>query len=112
MKLIEWFLDMIITCDENWLWQFDPKTKQQSSQWTERVGDLIGKELREIYVPINREYCYVKLYVSERVTVNSQYYVTLSNLLMLITRDINYLHLDLFITTKNELLCANTIIIR
>lgn len=27
------FLDRIITCDETWLWTFDPESKQQSSVW-------------------------------------------------------------------------------
>ena len=32
------FLDMVTMCDENTLWQFESKTKQQSSQWTEIRG--------------------------------------------------------------------------
>ena len=34
------FLDKIKMCDENRLWQYNPKTKQQSSQWTGDIPSL------------------------------------------------------------------------
>ena len=33
------FLDRIITCDETWLWLFDPETKHQFMQWTDRESE-------------------------------------------------------------------------
>ena len=37
------FLDRIITCDETWLWLFDPETKQQSMLWTDRESETPKK---------------------------------------------------------------------
>ena len=37
------FLDRIITCEETWLWLFDPETKQQSPQWTDRASETPKK---------------------------------------------------------------------
>ena len=49
------FLKRIITCDETWLWLFDPKTKQQSSQWRETSSPpptkaRVSKSGRQIHV--------------------------------------------------------------
>ena len=38
------FLDRIITCDETWLYMFDPETKNQLSQWNTTNQGTHGEE--------------------------------------------------------------------
>ena len=75
------FLDRIITCDETWLWLFDPETKQQSTQWTDkesetpkkaRVAKSGGKFMFIMFA--DRQGMLLSHAVPQRVTVNSQYY--------------------------------------
>lgn len=75
------FLDRIITCDETWLWLFDPETKQQSSQWTDisapspakaRVTKCGGKYMFIMFA--DRQGMLLCHAVPQKSTVNSDYY--------------------------------------
>ena len=39
-------LDALMTCDENWIYCYDPETKRQSSQW-KHAGSLRPKKARQ-----------------------------------------------------------------
>lgn len=81
------FLKRIITCDETWLWLFDPETKQQSSQWREtssppptkaRVSKSGGKYMFVMFA--DREGMLLCHAVPPTATVNSDYYSKVNNL--------------------------------
>ncbi|XP_052771046.1 protein GVQW3-like [Mya arenaria] len=56
------FLEKIVTCDETWLFYYDPKTKQQSSQWKTtgspplkkaRSSNSIGKHMFIVFFDVH-----------------------------------------------------------
>ena len=45
-------LDALVTCDESWIYCYDPETKRQSSQW-KHAGSPRPKKARETNPPTN-----------------------------------------------------------
>ena len=79
------FLDRIITCDETWLYYYDPETKQQSSVWTvkgtappkkARVCKSAGKHMCIMFM--DRSGILLTHFVPDGQTVNSAYYSKVS----------------------------------
>jgi hypothetical protein len=40
------FLSLFVTMDENWLYHYDPETKQQSVEWQRHSGSLRPKKIQ------------------------------------------------------------------
>ena len=79
------FLERIITCDETWLYYYDPETKQQSSVWTvkgtappkkARVCKSAGKHMCIMFM--DRKGILLTHFVPAGETVNSAYYSKVS----------------------------------
>ena len=75
-------LDALVTCNESWIYCYDPKTKRQSSQW-KHAGSPRLKKARQsksthklLMIPFfdNTGMIYMH-WVSTRQTVNKEYYV-------------------------------------
>ena len=76
-------IDALVTCDESWIYCYDPETKRQSSQW-KHVGSLFGKKARQsksthklLMIPFffySTGMIYMH-WVQTRQTVNKEYYV-------------------------------------
>ena len=46
VELINSVLDALVTCDESWIYYYDPETKRQSSQW-KHAGSRRPKKARQ-----------------------------------------------------------------
>lgn len=75
------FLERIITCDETWLYYYDPETKQQSSVWAvkgtapptkARVSKSGGKHMCIMFM--DRDGILLSHFVPHGQTVNAAYY--------------------------------------
>ena len=75
-------LDALVTCDESWIYCYDPETKRQSSQW-KHAGSPRPKKARQSksthkYLMIPFSDCTGMIYmhwVPTEPTVNEEYYV-------------------------------------
>ena len=75
-------LDALVTCDESWIYCFDPETKRQSSQW-KHTGSSRPKKARQsksmhklLMIPFFDSPGMIYMHwVSTEQTVNKEYYV-------------------------------------
>ena len=72
-------LDALVTCDESWIYCYDPETKRQSSQW-KHAGSLRPKAARQSkstqIIPFFDCTCMIYMHwVPNGQTVNKEYYV-------------------------------------
>ncbi len=79
------FLNRVITCDETWVYHFDPTTKQESSGYR-RKGDFTRKKVRQqksvgkvmLIAFFDRKgmiYQHIVPHTIPKTTVNSEYYI-------------------------------------
>ena len=75
-------LDALVTCDESWIYCYDPETKRQSSQW-KHAGSPRPKKTRQskstqkltmILFFDSMDIIYIN-WVSTGITVNKEYYI-------------------------------------
>jgi hypothetical protein len=78
------FLNSVVTCDETWLFQYDPETKQQSMQWKTthsprpkkaRMSKSKIKTMLVVFFDIQG--IIMTQYVPPGQTVNQMYYIEL-----------------------------------
>ena len=75
-------LDALVTCDESWIYFYDPETKRQSSQW-KHAGSSRPKKARQsksthklLMIPFFDSTGMIHMHwVPSRQTVNKEYYV-------------------------------------
>ena len=75
-------LDALVTCDESWIYCYDPKSKRQSFQW-KHAGSPIPKKARQsksthklLMIPFFDSIGMIYLHwVPTGQTVNEEYYV-------------------------------------
>ena len=70
-------LDALVTCDESWIYCYDPETKRQSSQW-KHAGSPRPKKARQKLMMIlffdSMGIIYIH-WVPTGITVNKEYYI-------------------------------------
>ena len=74
--------DALLTCDESWIYCYDPETKRQISQW-KHVGSPRAKKARQsksthklLMIPFFDCTCMIYMHwVPTRQTINKEYYV-------------------------------------
>ena len=85
VELINWdpaVLDALVTCDESWIYCYDPETKRQSSQW-KHAGSPRPKKARQsksthklLMIPFFNSTGRIYMHwVSAGQTTNKEYYV-------------------------------------
>ena len=75
-------LDALVTCDESWIYCYDPETKRQSSQW-KHAGSPRPKKARQskstqklMTIPFFDSMCIIYIHwVPTGITVNKEYYI-------------------------------------